>query len=478
MQQRVRHPAISPWNLNCAVQHIYVSSQVGPREIKVIVHGCLMRKNIVFCPIKDAMSTDDIIQRDLSLCSDILSGKNHFSQTQQDVVRQNMAALRTFILPQHLLGYNNPCWYTDFDIQNLLNRSLEPRIVANLPKLEELYSKQEVLQVLEEIPHRRKNSKLVTGQRQLFCLPSVFLAGFPKCGTTALYEMITAHPAIATPHSKEIHFWNVFSKTKDYIYKVFQSLHYLYHFSPAGEKILLNPKTITLDASPDTILDIAMTNSSLDSDICIVPTVISTLLPEAKYIVLMRNPVDRLWSAYWYFCIEQQWKQKGHGVNIPDTYMNHGPEAFHDHAVGLINEYVECLHSNSTEFECARRVPPTINDSCICSAGRLSVGLYYLHLVKWLSIVPRQQFLFLRAEDLASRPHEVMHKVWKFLALESPLDADLQISHANRNTWMKRHKEFKLLPLTRHLLSSFYHPYNQRLAALLEDDSFLWTDYP
>ena len=423
------------------------------------------------------MSTEDIIQRDLGLCSNILSGKNHFTETQNNVVRQYMLALLTFIPPEYLSGYTNPCWYTDFETQNLLNRSLEPRIVANLPRLEQLYSKQEVLQVLDEIAHRRKD-KLITGEGQLFCLPSVFLAGFPKCATTAFYEMLTSHPAIATPRSKEVHFWSVFSKTKDYIYEAFQSLHYLYHFSPAGEKILLNPKTITLDASPDTILDIATTNSSLDSDICIVPTIISTLLPEAKYIVLMRNPVDRLWSAYWYFCIEQQWKRKGHGVNIPDTYMHHGPEAFHNHAVDLINEYLGCLHSNSTEFECARRDPPAINDTCICSAGSLTVGLYYLHLVKWLSVVPKQQFLFLRAEDLASHPREVMHKVWKFLALDPPADADLKISHANRNTWMRRHKKFKLLPLTQHLLSSFYHPYNRRLATLLKDDSFLWTDYP
>ena len=425
------------------------------------------------------MSVENKVQKDLGLCSKILSGENHFSQAQDEVVQQSLAALQTFISPNYLPDFSNPCWNTDFNMPNMLNRSLEPRIVANLPKLEELYSRQEVLKVLEEIADRRNIHSVNTGQQQLFCMPSVFLSGFPKCGTTALYEMLATHPAIAVPHSKEIHFWSVFSKTKDAMYKAFQSLHYLYHFLPAGKKILRNPEALTLDASPNTILDIATTTSqSLDSDMCIVPTIISRLLPRAKYIVLMRNPVDRLWSAYWYFCIEQQWKQKGHGVSIPETYMHHGPEAFHNHAVSLINEYLGCLNSNATEFECARRVPPSANSTCTCSAGRLDVGMYYLHIVKWLSTVPRDQFLFLRAEDLVSHPRDVLQKVWKFLALNPPSeDANLKVSYANTNTWIRRHKKFKMLPLTRQMLSSFYHSYNLRLSYLLKDDSFLWIDH-
>lgn len=426
------------------------------------------------------MSVENIVQKDLGLCSKLFSREKHFSPAQDELIQQSLVALLTFISPHNLPGFSNPCWYTDFNMPSMLNRSLVPRIVANLPKLEELYSKQEVLKVLEEIAVRRNIHKANTGQRQLFCMPSVFLAGFPKCGTTALYEMITTHPAIAPPYTKEIHFWNVFSKTRDKFYKVFQSLHYLYHFFPAGKKILQNPEAITLDASPDTILDIASTTSkSLDTDMCIVPTIISRLLPKAKYIVLMRNPVDRLWSAYWYFCIEQQWKQKGPGVNIPEIYIHHGPEAFHNHAVSLINEYLGCLNSNATEFECARRVPPSANSTCICSAGRLDVGMYYLHLVKWLSTLPRDQFLFLRAEDLVSHPHDVMKRVWKFLALKPPSeDTNLKVSYANTNTWIRRRKKFKMLPLTRQMLSSFYHSYNLRLSYLLKDDSFLWIDYP
>jgi len=60
-----------------------------------------------------------------------------------------MLALLTFIPPEYLSGYTNPCWYTDFETQNLLNRSYENRIVANLQILKQLNSKQEVMQVLD-----------------------------------------------------------------------------------------------------------------------------------------------------------------------------------------------------------------------------------------------------------------------------------------------------------------------------------------
>ena len=36
--------------------------------------------------------------------------------------------------------------------------------------------------------------------------PSVLLAGFPKCGTTSLHEMLTSHPEMINPNEKEPNF--------------------------------------------------------------------------------------------------------------------------------------------------------------------------------------------------------------------------------------------------------------------------------
>ena len=40
------------------------------------------------------------------------------------------------------------------------------------------------------------------------CLPTVFLAGFPKCGTTDLYQKLLQHPQIVAGKHKEPHFWS------------------------------------------------------------------------------------------------------------------------------------------------------------------------------------------------------------------------------------------------------------------------------
>ena len=39
------------------------------------------------------------------------------------------------------------------------------------------------------------------------CLPSFYVLGLPKCGTTALFEALALHPAAAPPPEKESHFW-------------------------------------------------------------------------------------------------------------------------------------------------------------------------------------------------------------------------------------------------------------------------------
>jgi hypothetical protein len=39
------------------------------------------------------------------------------------------------------------------------------------------------------------------------CLPSFYVLGLPKCGTTVLYEALMRHPHVAAPPEKESHFW-------------------------------------------------------------------------------------------------------------------------------------------------------------------------------------------------------------------------------------------------------------------------------
>jgi len=405
----------------------------------------------------------------LELCRGTLSNR------QLGFIQDHVDALRTFVPDRFSDSFTNPCWYVD--INPPPEAIVQQKISTTLSEIENT-SVDEVSKLLVKVTSTGKERAYGNHKDDmLVCLPAFYLAGFPKCGTSTLYKLITAHPRIAFPFIKEGHFWKSFMMNDEqYVYRALKSYYYLFHFSEATKRIEKNPRIITLDASPSTIY-VTSGNTPLlaDSDICIFPCTISTVLPDAKYIVIMRNPITRLWSDYWFFCAINNWRTESGQVNIPKEYLQHGPDMFHNHSVMAITKYKSCLQAKS-EFECARLATLSIKPGEGCGA-RIGVGLYYLHIVKWLSVLPRKQFLFLRTEDLADDSKAVMQRVWKFLGLP-PFVQNTQAVH--RKTWSEisglYNATTEMFPQTKKILSSFYEPYNHFLATLLKDDDFLWKD--
>lgn len=57
---------------------------------------------------------------------------------------------------------------------------------------------------------RTLRRRLAPPRAQVHCLPGFYVLGAPKCGTSALYEVLRRHPRFVTPgHGKESHFWTV-----------------------------------------------------------------------------------------------------------------------------------------------------------------------------------------------------------------------------------------------------------------------------
>lgn len=186
-----------------------------------------------------------------------------------------------------------------------------------------------------------------------YCWPNVYLAGFPKCGTTALYTLIAAHPQVAEPAGKEGHFWSSFSKGHSYTDKQIQCLWYLNHFKPAAEQILESPRAITLDASASTLWSY-YNHPISELDLSFVPFMISSVAPNTKYIVIMRNPVQRLHSDFWYFCSQKNhWRTKGKSM-IPTYYVEQGEELFHNLTVQAIKTFQSCIQKGTFIFQCVR----------------------------------------------------------------------------------------------------------------------------
>jgi hypothetical protein len=98
--------------------------------------------------------------------------------------------------------------------------------------------------------------------------------------------------------------------------------------------------------------------------------------------------------------------------------------------------------------------------------GRLSIGLYSLHLLRWLEHFPVSQFLVLRLEDFSAGNQAYMQSVFDFLEIGQPADWKRVLTerHANENHLIRE----PILPATLSLLNAFHRPYNELLVQIIE----------
>lgn len=120
-------------------------------------------------------------------------------------------------------------------------------------------------------------------------LPSFVCIGGAKCGTTSLYEYLRSHPQVYLPDQKELHF--------------FSAPDLLERPNGPGTRWALESvvrdeadyRSRFIDARPDQILgDISPSYLNCDG----AAGRIHEMIPDAKIIILLRNPVDRMFSQY------------------------------------------------------------------------------------------------------------------------------------------------------------------------------------
>ncbi len=108
--------------------------------------------------------------------------------------------------------------------------------------------------------------------------PGFFIVGAPKCGTTAMQEYLRQHPDIFMPSFKESHhFANDLLKPDD---TFLGREKYLSLFAVAGEKKVVGEASVYYLFSKNAPLNI------------------KAFRPDAKIIIMLRNPVDLLYSRY------------------------------------------------------------------------------------------------------------------------------------------------------------------------------------
>ena len=433
----------------------------------------------------DSPGIDEIIRRHKSICLNIDSGNDQISEYYSNMIKNHLEAWYKFVPTVDTMGPKN-CWCTN---NYRVPSSRVQRLLSHWVNLDSVSTDYSILQaqsivrsVQNEEHHKTSFSSF--GVRKCFghfCLPEVYLIGFPTCGTTALYSYLTMNASAAIPWVKEGQFWRGFAHVKEgqenNVYLQLDVLHYIHLYKKIAQKT--NSKTRLIDASATTSYDFAEFGLDPTKDTCFIPALLSRVLPNVKIIVIMREPVSRLWSQYWSYCSQRWSRSENDQIQVPNEFAKAPAEAFHNHSLSVVKKFLECSRQNS-EFDCLK-----FTRGEACTQPRLSISLYYLHIAKWLSVFPREQFYFLRIEDMKRELYSEMKGIWTFLNTNVLSEEDFMsaLEHnkldQNANMWIKSEQykdSFQMWPETKQLLRSFFQPYNERLARLLDDNKYLWHD--
>ncbi|TAK12078.1 MAG: sulfotransferase [Anaerolineae bacterium] len=210
-------------------------------------------------------------------------------------------------------------------------------------------------------------------------LPNFFIIGAEKAGTTSLYNYLAEHPQIFMSPVKEPRYFShdpARSRTQKWGHQVTDPAVYESLF--AG----VRGETAIGEASPNYF---STPRAS---------AAIRAQLPQARFIVSLRNPVDRAYSMYWMLRRNYVWTRR-----------------FEEEIEGVFDE----LRAAGVELETL--LAP--EDFPFRLTAYLYKGLYALHLRRWFALFARPQFLLLRFEDIERDPAAVSRLAYEFLGVDS-----------------------------------------------------------
>ena len=195
-------------------------------------------------------------------------------------------------------------------------------------------------------------------------LPGFLVIGAQKAGTTALYAYLRWHPEITGPSWKEVSFFDRHWWRGEAWYR--------------GQFPLRASERLVGEASPSYLFH------------PLAPERARALVPEAKLVALLRDPVERAYSQYQH-----------------EVALGREPLSFED-ALEAEEE--------RTRGELERLVAdPRYFSRAWWDHTYAARGLYAEQLERWLAVYPREQLLVLTTEELGERTAETYAAVLSFL---------------------------------------------------------------
>ena len=201
--------------------------------------------------------------------------------------------------------------------------------------------------------------------------PNLFILGVQKGGTSTLHKYLNESNEVFFPPKKELHYFDA------YYHKGIS--WYLDHFNTAYD----NKYKYAGEATPYYFFH------------PLAPKKIYNLFPHAKFIILLRNPIERAYSHY------QMSVRRG-------IEKRSFEEAIKKEKVMIKGHHLWLIITNKFNPSHAE-------------TSYVSRGMYYKQLKRWLKYFSLEHFIFIKSEDLFLNPQQEIHKISKFLGI-SPIE--------------------------------------------------------
>ena len=205
-------------------------------------------------------------------------------------------------------------------------------------------------------------------------MPNFFLLGAGRSGSTYLYYLLRQHPDIFMTEPKEPSFFckpfQVIKNPIDY-FALYDSASHEAIRGEASHAYLSNPSTAR---------------------------VLRALFPDARFVLILRNPADRAYSLY-------HWMRR-RGFEYYRTFES------------ALKAEEDRYHSSSF----ARKCPQYFYNSMYFRSG-----LYGEQLRRYFELFPQQQFHIVKFEDFVVDPAGLLREMFRFLGVDQDFSPQLNV---------------------------------------------------
>jgi hypothetical protein len=222
-------------------------------------------------------------------------------------------------------------------------------------------------------------------------LPNFLGIGAERSGTTWLYNILKSHPEVyLCPFKKEINFFSYhYNKGIEWYGRYFRNEDPSISYKAIGE---ITPIYIYLQHTP---------------------RIIAKSLPNSRFILILRNPVDRAISDYKFYKLN----------------------------TGISQNFEELMRNKEEIYK---------------------KGLYTNQLKNWLEYFPKQRFLILIYEEMVRNPLDSLKKISEFLNIDLfKFDRNIIKTKVNSSGKPRLFRLFSLSSKLVHRISTFLTKYNR-----------------